>query len=44
LLIGAAENAKAKFGRPVHDRNVAVAVAVQLALISIGVFIVRRLM
>ena len=33
LLIGAAENAKAsKFGRPVHDRDVARAVAVQLGL------------
>jgi hypothetical protein len=32
LLIGAAENAKASFGRPVHDRDVARAVAVQLGL------------
>ena len=33
LLIGAAENAKvSKFGRPVHGRDVARAIAVQLGL------------
>ena len=32
FLIGAAEHAKAKFGRPVHGRDVARAIAVQLGL------------